>query len=182
MASTSASPGTFANLYYQRAVATARPCYMCLRPTTIVLATINNTDFLYTCATHLTDPGFATPLPSETPKLSEEELKRIKEEWEQKQKRKNEAKKKQEEGKSQDADKADKGDKEKGKASPPGGSAPVSPSPPPTSKPQHARFVLHREVFAMRQAEHRKKRQTSQIKEVAPRLPGAPRGYINPDM
>jgi len=150
---------------------------MCLRPTTVVLATINSTDFLYTCATHLTDPGFASPLPNETPRISEEELKRIKDEWEQKQKRKNELKKKQEDGKSQDADKADK---EKGKTTPP--ATTVSPSPPPTSKPQHPRFILHREVFAMRQAEHRKKRQTSQVKEVAPRLPGAPRGYINPEM
>lgn len=36
--------------------ATARPCYVCNRPTQTVLATIKTEDFLYTCDSHLSDP------------------------------------------------------------------------------------------------------------------------------
>lgn len=42
--------------------------------------------------------------------------------------------------------------------------------------PTHKRYSLHRDFYAMRQAEHRRKRQTKQMQELAPRLPGAPRG------
>jgi hypothetical protein len=51
-----------------------------------------------------------------------------------------------------------------------------SPSPP---TPAHQRYTLHRDFFAMRLAEHRKQRQTSQAKALAPRLPGAPRGGLS---
>jgi hypothetical protein len=40
----------------QQKVATERPCYICRRPTQVVLATIKTEDFLYTCIGHLTDP------------------------------------------------------------------------------------------------------------------------------
>jgi len=81
-----------------QAAATARPCFICYKPTTIVLATINAVDFLYTCPVHLTDPGFATALgesvdgPVGGPRkmgLSPEEIAKVKEEWEERQKKKN---------------------------------------------------------------------------------------------
>jgi len=36
-------------------VATAKPCYICKRPTETVLSTIKTEDFLYTCESHLGD-------------------------------------------------------------------------------------------------------------------------------
>jgi hypothetical protein len=78
----SSSPATLQNIYYERVsprthssrysrcppvhsfgvtadasqkVATARPCYICRRPTQTVLATIKTEDFLYACDGHLTD-------------------------------------------------------------------------------------------------------------------------------
>lgn len=44
--------------------------------------------------------------------------------------------------------------------------------------PAHQKYTLHRDIFALRLAEHRKQRQTAQAKELAPRLPGAPRGSL----
>lgn len=203
-----ASPSTFSNLYYQRvwpsvysllvlvadqAVRLSPPLgpgtsfyistpifsliaplssHICLRPTTVVLATINNIDFLYTCTTHLTDPGFATPHPPETAKLGDEEIRRIKEEWEQSQRRKKETKQSQSKDGKDDDKRA-----ELAKDVP----ACVTPSPSNVA-PRHPRFTLHREIFAMRQVEHRKRRQTSQVKEVAPRLPGVPSGQIHPSV
>ncbi|KAF8511169.1 AAA-ATPase Vps4-associated protein 1-domain-containing protein [Gautieria morchelliformis] len=162
----------FQNIYYKRTAATAKACYMCYRPTTTVLATLNTTDFLYTCDGHLTDRGFATVIEphdaasgTEAKKVvSDEEIRRVKEEWEERQKRAQE--------------KAKEKEKEKTtKSSPP----PPSPIPVPGSsaKPTHQRYTLHRDVWSMRLAEHRKKRQTNAVKEVAPRLPMTPRGGVS---
>ena len=55
-------------------------------------------------------------------------------------------------------------------------SAPLSEEP--TSRPTHERYVLHRNIFALRTAEHRRKRQAAQTKDLAPRFPGAPSGSL----
>ncbi|EDR14189.1 uncharacterized protein LACBIDRAFT_305764 [Laccaria bicolor S238N-H82] len=160
---------SFTNLYYKRTAGTAKACYVCSRPTTIVLATINTTDFVYTCPGHLSDQGFASLVrdslsPSTT--LTPEEIKKVKEEWEEKQKKKAEKEKQKEK------EEKDKTDDDTTK--------PVAPSRlgPAPSTPTHERYVLHRDFFAMRQSEHRKRRQVSQAKELAPRLPGAPQDDI----
>lgn len=167
---------------------------MCFRPTTTVLATLNTTDFLYTCDAHLTDQGFASPIEppppavsTSTKKVSDEEIRRIKEEWEERQKARE--KQRQEKDKAMAGDKdtsKDGGDKdarkESGtntstvKASPP----PPSPIPvPQASTAKHQRYTLHRDVWSMRLAEHRKKRQTTAVRDVAPRLPMTPRGGVS---
>ncbi|KAL0572235.1 hypothetical protein V5O48_009717 [Marasmius crinis-equi] len=158
---------SFANLYYKRTAATAKACYVCSKPSTTVLATINTTDFIYACPTHLTDPGFATRVQEEKPKPSEEDIARVKKEWEEKKKKKQEEEKKEkEEDKKDDEPKKEK-EKEFEK--------PQSPTP----KPSHEKYTLHRDMFSMRQYEHRKSRQTSQAKELGPRLPGAPNTVID---
>lgn len=157
---------------------------MCNRETSTVLATLNTTDFLYTCDTHLTDRGFASPLdpPAEAsspkPTVSQAEIDKAKKEWEEKQERKKAKEKEKEREKSDD--KKDDKDKEKSvvkdkPTSPP----PVSPPPTPPAR-SHQRYSLHRDVFAMRLAEQKKRRQTKAVKEVAPRLPGAPRSSLSP--
>ena len=69
-----------------------------------------------------------------------------------------------------DAGKKDKESKGTPKLSP-ASSAATSPAPP---TPTHQRYTLHRDIFALRLAEHRRRRQAAQAKELAPRLPGAP--------
>ncbi|TRM68410.1 VPS4-associated protein 1 [Schizophyllum amplum] len=190
---------SFDNVYYKRTTATAKACFVCYKPTTTVLATINTTDFLYTCPGHLTDPSFATQVQG-TPgtarsAVSAEEIARVKAEYEDKQKRRQEKDPKAKEDKPAAGDTgsffglfkgagagAENKEKEKEKAeepkasSPaPPGSMPSSPSPAPAT-PTHQRYALHRDFFAMRQAEHRKRRQAAQAKELAPRLPHAPWG------
>ncbi|KZV90514.1 DUF1742-domain-containing protein [Exidia glandulosa HHB12029] len=163
---------TFANVYYKRAVATAKPCSMCYRPTTTVLATVNATDFIYTCDMHLSDNGFATRIPepespAAKPSVSTEEILKLKKEWEERQKKKDEKEK----------DKDDK-DKDKKVTSKPSTPTPVSSPAPAPAPPKHEKYSLHRDIFAMRQTEHRKRRNAAQAKEVAPRIPSAPRSSV----
>ncbi|KAI1789025.1 VPS4-associated protein 1 [Ganoderma leucocontextum] len=176
----------FTNLYYKRVVGTAKACYICNKPTTTVLATINTLDFLYTCDTHLSDPGFASQVGSTNDGvgaggakkmgLSPEEIAKVKAEYEERQKKRVEKAK--EKGKDKEAEKDGKEDQEKDakdvkKSSTPGTkSAPSSSASPPT--PTHQRYTLHRDIFALRLAEHRRRKQAAQAKELAPRLPGAP--------
>ncbi|KAF8211442.1 VPS4-associated protein 1 [Mycena galopus ATCC 62051] len=187
---------SFTNVYYKRTAGTPKPCFVCYKPTTIVLATINTVDFLYTCPVHLTDPGFASPFAdpaaASKPALSQEDLGKVVAEWEERQKRKKEKEKadkdkadKEKADKEKDSKTTDK-DKDKGKDKDkkadndskdslqvPGSFSPKSPS-----APTHERFTLHRDIFSMRQGEHRKRRQAAQAKDLAPRLPGAPRGTL----
>lgn len=113
-----------------------------------------------------------------------EEIAKVKEEWEEKQKRKKE-KEKQKEKADKDADK----DKDKDKAADESGKKEEDtklkvPGSLPTSglstpKPTHEKYILHRDIFALRMSEHRRRRQTSQAKDLAPRLPGAPSSSLS---
>ncbi|KAK0490559.1 hypothetical protein IW261DRAFT_1413074 [Armillaria novae-zelandiae] len=103
-----------------------------------------------------------------------------KREWEEKQKRKVEREKEKEKDREdKEKDKDDDKDK-KEKKSTPSKSSQSSVSPPLTTKsaPAHERYALHRDIFAMRQTEHRRRRQAAQAKDLAPRFPGAPRGEL----
>lgn len=174
-----------------QAVGTPRACYICYKATTTVLATANTTDFIYTCDAHLNDPGFATRVQetndtTETKKagLSPEEIAKVKEEWEERQKRKQEKAKEKDKGKEEekkddekdvDKEKAKDKDKEEKKTSSLKASPTTStPSTPATPTPTHQKYTLHRNIFSLRQDEHRRRRQAAQAKELAPRLPGAP--------
>ncbi|KAJ6516199.1 DUF1742-domain-containing protein [Mycena sanguinolenta] len=184
---------SFTNLYYKRTAGTPKPCYVCFKPTTTVLATINTVDFLYSCNVHLTDPGFASPFAdpaaASKPALSQEDIGKVVAEWEERQKRKKEEKAAKEKADKEKADKdkdaksADKDSKDKAKDKADNDSkdslkVPGSLSPKPATAPMHERFTLHRDMFSLRQAEHRKRRQAAQAKDLAPRLPGAPRGTL----
>ena len=182
----------------RQATATSRACYVCSKPTAVCLATTNATDFLYACETHLSDTGFATEIvdpgaaaaAAAKEAVSKEEIARIKTEWEAKEARKKEKEKEKDKdkdkAKAKDGGKVAGGEAEKEEG---GRKASKSPSPSGTSSttagsgsgaasPMHKRYSLHRDFFAMRQAEHRRKRQTKQTQELAPRLPGAPYGSL----
>lgn len=111
------------------------------------------------------------------PTLSAEEIAKVRKEWEEAQKRKEEkeaeAKKKAEEAK--DAKEADGEAKPAKKVV----SVPGTWIPPPPPTPTHQKYTLHRDMFSLRQSEHRRRRQTAQAKSLAPRLPGAPRGDLS---
>ncbi|KAG6378889.1 AAA-ATPase Vps4-associated protein 1-domain-containing protein [Boletus reticuloceps] len=173
--------------------ATAKACYICYKPTVTVLATIDTADFFYTCPTHLTDHGFATRAPDpepepKKPSVSPEEIAKVKEEWERKQRQKKdkegqadgdgkngaEGAPKDAEGK--EADVATKADSKQEKK-PVVAQGPSSPEEP-TTRPTHERYIVHRDIFALRTADHRRRRQAAQTKNLAPRLPGAPRGSL----
>ncbi|KIM45893.1 hypothetical protein M413DRAFT_440945 [Hebeloma cylindrosporum] len=162
---------------------TAKACYVCYKPTTTVLATVNTVDFLYTCLGHLSDSGFAT-IVQEAPKssaaVSAEEIAKVKAEWQEKQKKKQEREQvleKEKEKEEEDANSKSRQKKEELKVPNPPGSLSVSPST--TPQPTHDRYILHRDFFAMRQSEHRRRRQATQARELAPRLPGAPNGGVS---
>lgn len=118
--------------------------------------------------------------------MSKEEIARVKAEWEARKKDKTKTKEPDAGGGGKDAGGGEGGEKgEKG-----GKSVSESPSPPipggaPSSSsvagsgaatPTHKRYSLHRDFYAMRQEEHRRRRQTKQMQELVPRLPGAPHG------
>lgn len=114
--------------------------------------------------------------------MSKEEIARVKAEWEAKEARK---KDKDKDGKAKgggkdaegEAGNEEEGGKKGAKSPSPSGSSTAAGSGAATPT-THKRYSLHRDFFAMRQAEHRRKRQTKQTQELAPRLPGAPHGSI----
>lgn len=179
---------------YLKSVGTAKACYVCYKPTTTVLATINTIDFIYVCTNHLTDPGFASQVGESNDGVgaggakklgvSAEEIAQVKEEWEERQKKKREKAKEKDKEAEKDKDKEQDGkdgkeetkDGKKTTASTSKSPSPSTPSAPPT--PAHQRYTLHRDMFAMRLAEHRRRRQAAQAKELAPRLPSAPRSTL----
>ncbi|KAK0231252.1 DUF1742-domain-containing protein [Armillaria fumosa] len=171
---------SFTNLYYKRTTGTPKACFICYKPTTTCLATINAVDFLYTCPAHLTDRGFASPIQEEPakPALGDDEIAKVKAEWEEKQKWKAEREKeKDKEDKEKDKDN-DKDKKDKKSSPPKSPHSSVSPPSTPKSLPAHERYALHRDIFTMRQTEHRRRRQAAQAKDLAPRFPGAPQGGL----
>jgi hypothetical protein len=150
---------------------------MCNRETRTVLW--NPQDWLYTCDTHLTDPGFATLIVDPSPAapapksaLNEEELKKIKEEWEERQKKRKEA------AVAANKDGETKKDDMRAVIAAENKKPPAQLFTSPNAEPTHQKFTLHRQIFAMRVNALRKKQQASQAKAVAPRLPFVPRGGV----
>ena len=120
---------------------TAKACFVCYKPTTTVLATINIVDFLYTCPGHLSDSGFATLVKDEEKSVavsvSAEEIAKVKLKWEEKQK------------KEKDSDAKDNkieidNDKDRSKQETSLKPTSTTPSTPVT----HERYILHRNFFA----------------------------------
>lgn len=115
-----------------------------------MLATIDAVEFLYTCPGHLADRGFAARLgvnETNSVGVTEEEVAKVKEEWEEKQKQKERKEKEKAKEGEKDKDKSRKdeakgGEKDKEKE------PSKSPNIPATSAPAHERYALHRDYFA----------------------------------
>ncbi|ETS78979.1 hypothetical protein PFICI_08832 [Pestalotiopsis fici W106-1] len=112
---------SFPNVWHHRKVAdsAAKGCDICFRPSTSVLVTPEKQDFFYVCPAHLKDTRFATPVVDEAAiaarkkKEMDEELERVKKEYEEKQKKKQDKSKGEDKSKSDDKDKDSKEDDKK---------------------------------------------------------------------
>ena len=117
--------------------------------------------------------------------MSKEEIARVKAEWEAKEARRKAKEKAEEKDKSGKGGGGKNASTEGGEDEMKNGSKSPSPtvpgalsSPSGAATPTHKRYSLHRDFYAMRQAEHRRKNQAKQMQELAPRLPGAPHGSL----
>ncbi|KAF8936700.1 hypothetical protein BGZ47_009374 [Haplosporangium gracile] len=54
-----APPSALRNAYLEKTATTERSCFICMKMTTKVLTAKDGGDFFYICASHLQDPGFA---------------------------------------------------------------------------------------------------------------------------
>lgn len=147
-----------------------------MKETVACLTNADVSDFIYCCTSHLSDPGFARPAPSEsssrpstptTPTVSQAEIDKVKKEYEEKQAKKKEG------------GKEDEKEKEKSWLST--GVAGISSlastatsllstttppaTPPPPPSPQPTVFILHRTIFAMRVDAAKKKWQAKEAKD-----------------
>ncbi|KAK7438148.1 hypothetical protein Landi51_11801 [Colletotrichum acutatum] len=110
---------SFSNIYTHRKVAetAAKGCDVCYRATSSVLVAPENKDFFYVCPSHLKDKNFCSPIidkeavEAKKKKALEDEVARVKKEYEDKQKKK----KKEKEEKEKENDKDKEKEKEKDK-------------------------------------------------------------------
>ncbi|WWC61468.1 uncharacterized protein I303_104052 [Kwoniella dejecticola CBS 10117] len=190
MTSPASTSAILQNVYYERKTGTARPCYICHRPTTTVLATLKTEDFLYTCEGHLLDAAspISPPTPAASPGPSAEDIKKVIAEHQAREARKaekgnNDSKDKDKEG-AEDKDKVKNKDKDKDQVKSPASNTPSiptatspspSPSQPPLPAPTHKKYALHRHIFEMRKNELKRKEMGNKAKEVSRGLPQVPR-------
>ncbi|KXH25672.1 hypothetical protein CNYM01_07217 [Colletotrichum nymphaeae SA-01] len=115
---------SFSNIYTHRKVAetAAKGCDVCYRATSSVLVAPENKDFFYVCPSHLKDKNFCSPIidkeavEAKKKKALEDEVARVKKEYEDKQKKKKEKEEKdKEKEKEKDKEKEKEKDKEKEK-------------------------------------------------------------------
>ncbi|KAK4175820.1 VPS4-associated protein 1 [Triangularia setosa] len=108
----------FPNDYTHRKVSetAAKSCEICYRPSSSVLITSDSKDWFYVCPSHLKDTGFCTPkidhaaIEARKKKELEDEIERVKKEYEEKQKKKKEKAEKKDDTDEKDKDKKDEKD------------------------------------------------------------------------
>ncbi|OCF55062.1 hypothetical protein L486_07172 [Kwoniella mangroviensis CBS 10435] len=171
-----ASSSQLQNIYYERKTGTPRPCYICNRPTTTVLATLKTEDFLYSCDGHLTDSASPIPTPASTPGPSADDIKKVIADYHQREARKSDkGDKDKDKDKGKDEQEKEKGNDVKVVDSPKSPSTPSIPTSSTPQNPTHRKFQLHRHIFEMRKNELRRKEQGNKAKEVSKGLPQVPR-------
>ncbi|PQE17328.1 VPS4-associated 1 protein [Rutstroemia sp. NJR-2017a BVV2] len=114
---------SFPNVWTHRKVAdtASKSCEICYKPSTSVLITPENKDFFYVCPTHLKDKGFATPIIDEAAiaakkkKELDDEIERIRQGFEEKQRKRKEKEKEAEKDKEKDEKNKKDGEKEEEK-------------------------------------------------------------------
>lgn len=151
---------SFANVWTHRKVAetSSKPCDICYKPSTSVLVVPDNKDFFFVCPGHLKDKQFCTPIIDEAAAAAkkkremEEEVERVKKEYEEKQKKKKE-KEKEKKDEKEDAKKDKKEEK-------PAENKESSASPAPEEEPR---------VFSLARAFYQKRLDKKRSAEIAKR-------------
>ncbi|KAI0406363.1 DUF1742-domain-containing protein [Xylaria palmicola] len=111
------------NTWHHRKVAdtSAKGCEICFKPSTSVLITPDKQDFFYVCPAHLKDRGFCTPIidhdavAAKKKKEMDDEVERLKKEYEEKQRKKKEKEADKEKDKDKDKEKQKDDDKDEKK-------------------------------------------------------------------
>ncbi|KAJ8129945.1 hypothetical protein O1611_g3686 [Lasiodiplodia mahajangana] len=112
------------NIWHHRKVAdtAAKGCEICFRPSTSVLITPEKQDFFYVCPAHLKDRGFCSPIidheaiaAAKNKKEIDEEVERLKKEYEEKQRKKKEKEAEKDKDKDKDKEKQDSNEAKNGK-------------------------------------------------------------------
>ncbi|KAI1339934.1 DUF1742-domain-containing protein [Xylariaceae sp. FL0016] len=106
------------NVWHHRKVAdtSAKGCELCYKPTTSVLVTPEKQDFFYVCPGHLKDSKFCSPIidheavAARKKKEADEEVERVRKEYEEKQRKKKEKESEKDTAKKDDKDQDDKED------------------------------------------------------------------------
>ncbi|KAM0282011.1 hypothetical protein ACHAQH_003217 [Verticillium albo-atrum] len=181
---------SFANIYTHRKVAdtAAKGCDVCFRSTTSVLVAPENKDFFFACPSHLKDRNFCAPIidaaavEAKKKKEMDEELERVKKEYEERQRKKKEREEK-EKSDEKDKDKEKKVDEKKTddkKDDTEDKSKSADATPAPEEEPRV--FSLQKNFFALRLE---KKRQIELAKRNRERIsqpnffPSVPKGAPN---
>ncbi|KAI4870595.1 DUF1742-domain-containing protein [Hypoxylon rubiginosum] len=149
------------NIWNHRKVAdtSAKACEICFKPSTSVLITPENKDFFYVCPSHLKDRGFCTPIidheaiAAKKKKEMDDEVERVKKEYEEKQRKKQqkESKKGEETEKPKDKEEKDSKDAEKKDESKPNDKDKVEDKTPPKPEEEEPRvFALQRTFYQQR--------------------------------
>ncbi|OTB10224.1 hypothetical protein K445DRAFT_309678 [Daldinia sp. EC12] len=146
---------SFPNTWHHRKVAetSAKACEVCFKPSTSVLITPDNKDFFYVCPAHLKDRGFCSPvvdhdaIAAKKKKEMEDEIERVKKEYEEKQRKKKE--KESEKSKKENEDKEKKESEKKDEPSPPVKDKPDEKTPPKADEEPRV-FTLQKNFYQQR--------------------------------
>ncbi|CAG8445425.1 7543_t:CDS:2 [Diversispora eburnea] len=172
------------NLYTHRTATSERPCFVCSKFTSAVLTTGDGLDWFYICTSHLNDSSFASPVvPVSEPvkttikhddstiipkKEGEKEMKKKEEKDENKDENKDELTTK--EKKEKQGDDKEKKDELKKEIKSPLISNHVPPLP-----PEPKQYILHRDIFYLRESCLIKKRQEKESQNLLKQLPNVPK-------
>lgn len=191
-------PVRLSNHYTRRLTSSPKSCFVCSRPSPIVLVSNSAAaeDFFYVCASHLTDRHFATLIQKDSAatgasggvrlpeKVAQEDIDKVKREWEERQKAKKEKKEKEKVDGKDDKDSKDKKEDSQGwlsylassissataatsdKSASPSRSGSPAPAPSVAVPKGHEEYTLHRSFYAMRVDSYNKKTALRRAKEL----------------
>ncbi|GBB90840.1 hypothetical protein RclHR1_17940003 [Rhizophagus clarus] len=187
--------GQLINLYTHRIATTDKPCFICNKYTRSVLRTDNGLDWFYTCESHLSDRGFATPIlePEPEPKLlvvqstkaripqkdnsseskSDPDINQEKD-------RSNDSTKvesKQQEEKEEEREKEKIKERTEDKQQITTPKSLEHPQPPKPTKPRQ--YKLHSNIFYLREDKLNKKRQKVEAQNILSKLPSVPKNSLH---
>ncbi|CAG8476568.1 8580_t:CDS:2 [Dentiscutata erythropus] len=178
------------NLYTHRTATTERPCFVCNKYTNAVLTTDNGLDWFYTCTSHLDDRGFATAFPEPekippTPPKSKEKKeptkkeknadKTAKDEKDSKDSTKTKDEKDEKDKDEKNKDEKDKDEKNKDEKSKDKKETNKKQPPPIPSPPKPKQYILHRDIFYLRESNLNKKRREKKVQNLLEQLPSVPK-------